>query len=389
MKKFTVFLLTLTVFVGIVSSSYSATFQGLKKTAKAKQEKFLKSIKDLYLDQIVTFQSERASRMKYFIKGDAYRMDSILGAMTLTRIIKGNVRFDIGILGVQEGPATQEDKDTIKTLVMINRSFGAMDGIDKAKYVGKEKVGGRKCNIYEGSVKKDIAKGGTIKAKIWVDPKTATVIKAKNTSTSKDGKSGSITWIYSDFKKVKGFEIPYKTKIYMYQPIPHIYSVNSLKVDKGIANSEFDADKVMAAEKKRREQAEKGGADESTYVEKALKKRSDEGMNYVLTKNKAQGDLRVLKVCIESIKKNKGSFPSTNNYQAILLKAKPQILDAKLYDPFVENKKKEYEYKVSSNGGYFVIYSVGPSGKGGASVSNAGIIKVSDKSVIWESNGHL
>ncbi|MFC1560146.1 hypothetical protein ACFL4F_03475 [Candidatus Margulisiibacteriota bacterium] len=120
-----------------------------------------------------------------------------------------------------------------------------------------------------------------------------------------------------------------------------------------------------------------------------LKRFTESGMKTQGMITEAQGDLRILKVSVESYKRNNGAFPSMHNYQDVLIGASPQILIDKLYDGFAKNPKTEYGYRVSSSGKYFVLYSVGPSRKGSASISNAGIISVAGEETIWESNGSL
>jgi prepilin-type N-terminal cleavage/methylation domain-containing protein len=120
------------------------------------------------------------------------------------------------------------------------------------------------------------------------------------------------------------------------------------------------------------------------------------GMQDEARKTKAQGDVRVLKIAIESYYKNHANlYPAVATYQATLQAASPQILTATLNDPFVAGGATPYVYALSNttpaNSSYYIIYSVGPGGSGTAAVSTAGIVTVStaDAGAIWESNGHL
>lgn len=107
-------------------------------------------------------------------------------------------------------------------------------------------------------------------------------------------------------------------------------------------------------------------------------------------KTKAQGDVRVVKIAVESYYKNHGTYPVETNYQTTLLGATPRILEANLYDPFGATSTTMYVYSLStddpSTAKYYVIYSVGPGGAGSASVTNAGVLTASGEA-ITASNG--
>jgi len=108
---------------------------------------------------------------------------------------------------------------------------------------------------------------------------------------------------------------------------------------------------------------------------------------------KAQGDLRSIKVAIESYySNNNNQYPAVANYQTTLQSATPQILTTTLSDPFSTGASSTYAYALSnttgSNSSYYVIYSVGLQGTGSASVNNTtGVVSATGNS-IWDGNGH-
>jgi len=116
------------------------------------------------------------------------------------------------------------------------------------------------------------------------------------------------------------------------------------------------------------------------------------GMQNEARKTKAQGDLRPIKIAVESYYKNNGVYPGETTYQTTLMNATPRILEANLYDPFGATTTTTYVYDLSTGdpttSKYYIIYSVGPSGNGTAQVDNNGTVTVSNDA-IWESNGHL
>ena len=117
------------------------------------------------------------------------------------------------------------------------------------------------------------------------------------------------------------------------------------------------------------------------------------GMQNEARKTKAQGDVRVIKIAVESYYKNHANqYPAEANYQTTLLAASPRILEANLYDPFGATSTTTYVYDLSTGdpttAHYYVIYSVGPAATGTAAVDNSGTVTASGEA-IWESNGHL
>ena len=122
------------------------------------------------------------------------------------------------------------------------------------------------------------------------------------------------------------------------------------------------------------------------------------GMQDEARKTKAQGDVRVLKIAVESYYKNHANaYPAASTtalqtWEATLTGASPRILDAVLYDPFGATTTTQYLYATDTNSTstakYYIIYSVGPGLNGTASVATTGIVTTANDAV-WDSNGHL
>ena len=89
------------------------------------------------------------------------------------------------------------------------------------------------------------------------------------------------------------------------------------------------------------------------------------------TTAKAKAELRVLQVAVESY-----YLYHNSTYPAELSElptAVPTIVKAVVNDPFL-SQPGIYGYNSSSNKKYYVIYSVGPSANGSASVSDEGVL---------------
>jgi prepilin-type N-terminal cleavage/methylation domain-containing protein len=120
------------------------------------------------------------------------------------------------------------------------------------------------------------------------------------------------------------------------------------------------------------------------------------GMQNEARKTKAQGDVRVVKIAVESYYKNhNNTYPAVATYQTTLLAASPRILESNLYDPFGATSTTTYTYALGTgstgvaDAKYYVIYSVGPAGNGTAAVDNSTGTVTASNDAIWESNGHL
>lgn len=117
------------------------------------------------------------------------------------------------------------------------------------------------------------------------------------------------------------------------------------------------------------------------------------GMQQEANKTKAEGDVRVIKIAVESYYKNHGNqYPDVANYQTTLLAASPKILETNLYDPFGATSTTTYSYVLSAataaTAKYYAIYSVGPSGTGTVNLAADGTCTASNDAVV-ATNGHV
>ncbi|MFA4889536.1 MAG: type II secretion system protein [Candidatus Omnitrophota bacterium] len=98
---------------------------------------------------------------------------------------------------------------------------------------------------------------------------------------------------------------------------------------------------------------------------------------------KAKGELRTLQSAVESCYIHSGNTypPALSN----LTSQTPQLVATLPTDPF--NVGSDYGYAVTTNGKYYVIYSVGPAGGGSATIAASGTItETNGTSCIYASN---
>ena len=99
------------------------------------------------------------------------------------------------------------------------------------------------------------------------------------------------------------------------------------------------------------------------------------GMQSESWKEKAKGDLRILKAAVESYDMNTGSYPVataasnrtiSTNWQGRLMSAKPAIIEKILNDPFTAGGSTPYRYVLSTDdetqANFYLIWSVGLDG---------------------------
>ncbi len=115
------------------------------------------------------------------------------------------------------------------------------------------------------------------------------------------------------------------------------------------------------------------------------------GMQDQANMTKAEAETKTIKVAIESyyINQTPNAYPasSTTIVNTTLDNQTPLIISDILYDPFLTTST-EYNYIKSSNGQYYVIFSVGPDGVADITgISDAGVLAGADDDDLYATNG--
>ncbi len=115
------------------------------------------------------------------------------------------------------------------------------------------------------------------------------------------------------------------------------------------------------------------------------------GMQDEASMTKAAAELRTLQTAVESwyIHRNPHAYPAigaTWENNLVLATTRPQIISAVLLDPF--NGSSQYQYVLSPNSLYYVIFSLGPDRAADITgIDNAGVISGGPDDDIYISNG--
>jgi hypothetical protein len=107
-------------------------------------------------------------------------------------------------------------------------------------------------------------------------------------------------------------------------------------------------------------------------------------------KTQAQGDVRVLKIAVESYYKNNGSYPTALT-DLTATTTTPKIIEKDLLDPF-SGGAYNYALDTGTPVKYYVIFSKGANqtASTNATVNSSGVVTLTNSSeVIYSTNGHL
>ncbi len=113
------------------------------------------------------------------------------------------------------------------------------------------------------------------------------------------------------------------------------------------------------------------------------------GMQDEAKSAQAKGETKTLQSAIESYYiNNSNAYPasSTTIINTTLDSASPNIISAVFYDPFTTST--EYNYVLSSNGLYYVVFSIGPDATADITgISTAGVLTGTNDDDIYATNG--
>ena len=223
------------------SEVQSADWLNLRQKISARNIRFEKEVRDMTVLQEVktaTLQGEVASEIKMFKKGKKLRIETVLpssgipegmGGMKTIIIFDGKDSWIISpFMGKQKIPDSEEEQSR-----QVNWSGWLPK---KAKVIGVEKIGKRKCYMIETEGKEKV-----VFTRTWIDQKSLNLIKAENKSPGVE----TTVYLFSDFRKVKGnLEMAYRTEIYRNDELMSTSRTKSLKINTGPSDKLFNPDEV-------------------------------------------------------------------------------------------------------------------------------------------------
>ncbi|MEO0294254.1 MAG: hypothetical protein ABIN61_08570 [candidate division WOR-3 bacterium] len=219
---------------------FALSWRELKSQIESKYKEFSTSIKDLTIIMEVENKSLKEIEpleSKIFIKGEKYRMETKINiaqeaSFPIWENIKNIYIFDgkelwiiNSITGKQK--ISIEDWSAYQNLLNWWKNV-----IEDLKITGSEKIGDRICYILENKDKEEASK------KIWIDQKEHTLIQIEE----KDKETTKI--LNSNFKKIKNWEVPYTTEVFVNGELMLKNTIKSLEINKNLSDELFDVDKA-------------------------------------------------------------------------------------------------------------------------------------------------
>jgi prepilin-type N-terminal cleavage/methylation domain-containing protein len=104
--------------------------------------------------------------------------------------------------------------------------------------------------------------------------------------------------------------------------------------------------------------------------------------------SKANGDLKSLKLAIDYYVSIKNYCPEEKEFQRIIMRETPGMLYSDLLDPFAESVSTPYGIKVSPNRENYVVFSIGVSRNGSATIDDRGNVRKIGTPIV-ATNGYL
>jgi outer membrane lipoprotein-sorting protein len=232
---------------------FAMNWDELKSKIEAKYATFSDEIKDMEMvmeSETKGMEDLGPSEIKMFRKGDKYRIET-----------KMNVPEGSGM------PAGMGDMKNImifdgKDLWTINQFTGKQklssdvnavgkdqmnwwkDMPKKGKIIGSEKVGDRDCYVVEASNEdidtSSIRGDEENKIKGWIEKETFLLVQME----FQGAKEETFKVVNSNFKKVKQWEIPYKTEVFTGGKLISENTIKTLDINKGLSDDLFDVDKA-------------------------------------------------------------------------------------------------------------------------------------------------
>lgn len=242
----------------VTGNVFALTWDELKSQIEAKYGSFSDEVKDM---QMVMEMENKGmektmgpgpSEVKMFRKGDKYRMESKMTLPKGTGMPEGMGGM-INIMIYDSECLWSVNQFAGKTKISDDAdSKGDQmswweDMPTNGKIIGSEKVGDRDCYIVEAweiDTSSVVAEGEN-KIKGWIEKETLLLIQSEFKGT----KNKTFKAVNSNFQKVKKWELPYTTEVYVGGELVTKTTIKTLKINQGLSDDLFNADKVKVKAK--------------------------------------------------------------------------------------------------------------------------------------------
>lgn len=225
---------------------------------EAKYAGYNDEIRDMTLEQEMTAGEVRGD-LKLMKKGGKYRIENTVsspemaemdGSMTTTVIYDGrDVWIENPFTGKMKAPGGKTQESTVH-----EEWWRDLAG---ARVAGEAIVSGRACHIVEPA-----PAAGQTYSKLWIDKENLVLVSAEG----RDEQGKVVRMMFSDFRPVGKWKLPYKTEILSGGQVLASYVTRSVETNTGLSDDLFTASSQPAS----------GGMDMQALMQQALQQASEE-----------------------------------------------------------------------------------------------------------------
>ncbi len=240
----------------VTGNVFALTWTELKSQIEAKYGPFSDEIKDMEMVMesetkgVEGMEGAGPSEIKMLKKGEKYRiemkmsmpegagMPAGMGDMTNIMIFDGKDLWSVNQFAGKT--KIQADADAAKG----DQMSWWKDMPGNGKIIGSEKLADKDCYVVEAWNEdidtSSVTTGEKNKIKGWIEKGTLLLIQ----NEFKGAKGETFKAVNSNFHKVKNWEMPYTTEIYIGGKLMTKTTIKTFKINQGLSDDLFNADKV-------------------------------------------------------------------------------------------------------------------------------------------------
>jgi len=200
---------------------------------KEKYESFENEIKDMRLVMEIETDATGTpvrARQTVLKKGEKIRVESFISLPsekpeTSIFIYDGENSW---VISPEKGMTEQFPRDKARQFQTEEKWWNKV--LERAKVKGEEQIGGKEAFVIEI----EDEEGGP-PASLWIEKEDLVLLQAE--SRTAGGKSTK--WVFSDFRKVNHWDMPYKTEMFVGDALQSTSTIKSFEINKGLSDEVF------------------------------------------------------------------------------------------------------------------------------------------------------
>ena len=239
--------LPLVLLLAVPATTRAYDMVQLTQDAHAYHESMLRTVGDITIEQeaSITAPGNGSATVKTTVyrKGPRWRRE---GSMTMAGSGNAN-NATVQAIQVFDGQDTWSWAKGVKVKLTPDQAAAASQGAPASwtepapgsKIVGEGKASGRDCWIVQGPDPSVNPAAAASPQRIWIDKKTFTYVQTESLASGK-----TIRAVFSDFRKVQGFEMPYRTDVLSDGRSTMIVQILRVATNQGLPEELFDPERL-------------------------------------------------------------------------------------------------------------------------------------------------